>query len=593
MAEKIRFTSILKQLAVLFLACLLITGWVTFSSQLFKTEINVKTLQEETASEIAEEFKIAICEYTSFEWLLDYWYDHSEELDIEYDASYNNGTETREKAKVFLQKYPGLHIKYVMEDDLAAMPEEDRKIYAEIAYSWLLDRINQIKRAHNVDYLFCVITEEPFDKQFFVISAADEGAVRGRNYEEVYTLGTVSEVNESQQKAMANAIKEFNHLADAGNYLDFYSYFDSLDDRQVLIGETFDVTAINGEIRSQTIDDTAQAVLGLLILSALCLLMVYYLVLNPLKKVQESIREYRQTKDSASVMPKLTGINSKNEIGVLTNDVIELTEEIDDYLDKIESITAEKHRIESELDMAKRIQLSMMPNVFPPFPERKEFYLHASVDPAREVGGDFYDYFFIDDDHLCLVIADVSGKGIPAALFMMAAKIIIKNSSMFGGSTSEILARTNELICENNPQDMFVTAWVGILELSTGKLTATNAGHEYPALKRANGKFEIIKSKHSLFIGGMDDAVYTEYELLLEPGDKIFLYTDGLPEANDSDGMMFGMDRMVETLNACCDERPRGILEGITESVNGFVKDAEQFDDLTMMCLEYNGKVTD
>lgn len=590
MTEKIKFTSILKQLSALFLACLLITGWVTYSSQLFKTEINVKTQKEVMAKEIAEEFKIAICEYKSFEWLIDYWYDHSEELDIEYDAAYNIGTETQEKAKTFQEKHPGLHIKYVLEDDLMDMPDEDQKLYAEIAYSWLLDRVNQIKKAHSVDYLFCIITEEPFDRQFFLMSAADEGAVRGRNYEEVYTLGTTSDVNTSQQKAMANAIKDFNHLADAGNYLDFYSYFDSIDEREVLIGETFDITAINEAIKAQTMEDTAQAVLSLLILSGLCLLMVYFLVLSPLKKVQEGIRTYRQTKDSRSVMQDLLGIGSKNEIGALTNDVIELTEEIDNYVDEIETITSEKQRIESELDMARRIQLSMMPNIFPPFPERKEFYLHAYVDPAREVGGDFYDYFFIDDDHLCLVIADVSGKGVPAALFMMAAKIILKSSAMQGKSPAEILAATNRAVCENNPQDMFVTVWLGVLELSTGNLTAVNAGHEYPAVKRADGRFEVIKTKHSLFIGGMDDVTYKEYELNLKPGDKIFVYTDGLPEATDSAGEMLGMDRMTDALNEYLDEKPRPLVEGMRESVNKFVQDAEQFDDITMMCLEYAGK---
>ena len=256
----------------------------------------------------------------------------------------------------------------------------------------------------------------------------------------------------------------------------------------------------------------------------------------------------------------------------------------------LEKLDNEKQRMENELNIAHGIQMGMVPNVFPPFPERKEFYLHAYVDPAREVGGDFYDYFFIDDDHLCLVIADVSGKGVPAALFMMAAKIILKSSAMQGKSPAEILTATNRAICENNPQDMFVTVWLGVLELSTGNLTAVNAGHEYPAVKRADGRFEVIKTKHGLFIGGMDDVTYKEYELDLKPGDKIFVYTDGLPEATDSAGEMFGMDRMTDALNEYLDEKPRPLIEGMRESVNKFVKDAEQFDDITMMCLEYAGK---
>ena len=590
MTEKIRFTSILKQLAALFLAGLILTGWITYSSQLFKTETSVKDQKETIAAEVAEETKLAIMEYEAYKWLFRYWYSHSADLDIEYDAAYNNGTKTVEKVKAFAERHPETHLKYVSEYDLLGMTEEDRKLYAEIAYSWLTDRIDQIKNVHDVDYLFVVMTEEPYDEQFFVLSGAYPGAVRGTDYEEVYTLGVTSTVGQSQQKAMENAIKNRNHLADAGNYMDFYSFLDRAGGTPILVGLTYDLTSINEQIQSETRNDTAAAVLGQLGLSVICMLMVYFLALRPLKTVQANIRRYRETKDGLAVKADLSRVNSKNEIGELTKDIIELTEEIDNYVDEIETITSEKQRIESELDMARRIQLSMMPNLFPPFPERKEFYLHAYVDPAREVGGDFYDYFFIDDDHLCLVIADVSGKGVPAALFMMAAKIILKSSAMQGKSPAEILTATNRAICENNPQDMFVTVWLGVLELSTGNLTAVNAGHEYPAVKRADGRFEVIKTKHSLFIGGMDDVTYKEYELDLKPGDKIFVYTDGLPEATDSAGEMLGMDRMTDALNEYLDEKPRPLIEGMRESVNKFVKDAEQFDDITKMCLEYAGK---
>ena len=590
MTEKIRFTSILKQLAALFLAGLILTGWITYSSQLFKTETSVKDQKETIAAEVAEETKLAIMEYEAYKWLFRYWYSHSADLDIEYDAAYNNGTKTVEKVKAFAERHPETHLKYVSEYDLLGMTEEDRKLYAEIAYSWLTDRIDQIKNVHDVDYLFVVMTEEPYDEQFFVLSGAYPGAVRGTDYEEVYTLGVTSTVGQSQQKAMENAIKNRNHLADAGNYLDFYSFLDRAGGIPILVGLTYDLTSINEQIKSETRNDTAAAVLGQLGLSVICMLMVYFLALRPLKTVQANIRRYRETKDGLAVKADLSRVNSKNEIGELTKDIIELTEEIDNYVDEIETITSEKQRIESELDMARRIQLSMMPNLFPPFPERKEFYLHAYVDPAREVGGDFYDYFFIDDDHLCLVIADVSGKGVPAALFMMAAKIILKSSAMQGKSPAEILTATNRAICENNPQDMFVTVWLGVLELSTGNLTAVNAGHEYPAVKRADGRFEVIKTKHGLFIGGMDDVTYKEYELNLKPGDKIFVYTDGLPKATDSAGEMLGMDRMTDALNEYLDEKPRPLIEGMRESVNKFVKDAEQFDDITMMCLEYAGK---
>lgn len=250
----------------------------------------------------------------------------------------------------------------------------------------------------------------------------------------------------------------------------------------------------------------------------------------------------------------------------------------------------EQERIAEELATAKEIQMSALPHTFPPFPERKEIGLFASMDPARDVGGDFYDYFFIDDDHLCIVIADVSGKGIPGALFMMVSKRIIEDFARPELGVSEILYKANEALCENNQAEMFVTVWLGILELSTGRLTAANAGHEYPAICRKGGRFELYKDKHGLVLGGMQGIRYKEYELLLAPGDKLFVYTDGVPEATAASGEMYGTDRMTEALNRCADGSPEEILVKVKCAVDDFVRGAEQFDDLTMLCLEYKGR---
>ena len=246
-------------------------------------------------------------------------------------------------------------------------------------------------------------------------------------------------------------------------------------------------------------------------------------------------------------------------------------------------------RIESELNLASSIQADMLPNIYPAFPDRPEFDIYATMNPAKEVGGDFYDFFLVDDDHLCMVMADVSGKGVPAALFMMASKIILANNAMMGKSPAQILTDTNAAICSNNREEMFVTVWLGILEISTGKLTAANAGHEYPAIKYANGGFELLKDKHGFVIGGMEGLKYKEYELTLEPGSKIFLYTDGVPEATDSESRMFGTERMLAALNSDGTASPENTLKNIRAAVDGFVKDAEQFDDLTMLCAEYKG----
>ena len=280
-----------------------------------------------------------------------------------------------------------------------------------------------------------------------------------------------------------------------------------------------------------------------------------------------------------------------DEIEILAESFANLSKRAADYIQQITAITAEKERIGTELALATRIQADMLPNIYPAFPERKEFDIYGSMDPAKEVGGDFYNFFLIDEDHLCMIMADVSGKGVPAALFMMASLIILSNNAMIGKNPAQILTDTNAAICNNNREEMFVTVWLGILEISTGKLVAANAGHEYPALKQPNGQFELIKDKHGFVIGGMEGLKYQEYELMLEPGAKLFLYTDGVPEATNSETQQFGTDRMVKALNQDPDSSPRQILKNVRQSVDDFVKEAEQFDDLTMLCLEYNGKV--
>ena len=205
------------------------------------------------------------------------------------------------------------------------------------------------------------------------------------------------------------------------------------------------------------------------------------------------------------------------------------------------------------------------------------------------MGGDFYDFFLVDEDHLCMVIADVSGKGVPAALFMMASKIILASQAKQGKSPAQILTDSNASICSNNREQMFVTVWLGILEISTGRLTAANAGHEFPAIRRPDGSFELYRDKHGLVIGGMDGIRYKEYELQMEPGAKLFLYTDGVPEATNAEMELYGTDRMIDALNEDPMAAPEQILQNVRTAVDAFVQEAEQFDDLTMLCIEYKG----
>ena len=253
------------------------------------------------------------------------------------------------------------------------------------------------------------------------------------------------------------------------------------------------------------------------------------------------------------------------------------------------ALALENERISAELSLAARIQANSLPKEFPPFPQRTEFDIYASMAPAKEVGGDLYDFFLIDDDHLGLVIGDVSGKGVPAALFMMVASTLIRNIAMSGVSPAAALQTVNTQICARNQEEMFVTVWLGVLEISTGMLIAANAGHEYPVLKKANGRFEVVKDRHGFVIGGMEGMRYREYTLQLTPGSKLFVYTDGLTEATNAHEELLGMDRMVAALQSCEDGNPREIIQGLDRAVRQFVGAAPQFDDLTMLCLEYRG----
>ena len=311
-------------------------------------------------------------------------------------------------------------------------------------------------------------------------------------------------------------------------------------------------------------------------------------LIRPVKIITDEATRFAEENHPSD--QKLTKqIHNTDEIGLLAASIDRMEEQVDLYIHNLTKINSERERITAELTLAKRLQEAMLIRDFPPFPERNEFELFAMMDPAREVGGDFYDFFLIDDDHLCLVIADVSGKGIPAALFMMISKTILQSCAMLGRSAGEILTKTNEGISSNNKLNMFVTAWVGILELSSGKLSAASAGHEYPALKRSDGVFALYKDRHGLPIGAMEGVRYKEYELQLEPGDRLFLYTDGVPEATDPEGRMFGTMGMLEALNRNPDAAPEEQLNGVKQAIESFVNGAEQFDDITMLGFAYYG----
>ena len=282
-------------------------------------------------------------------------------------------------------------------------------------------------------------------------------------------------------------------------------------------------------------------------------------------------------------------IHTRDEVELLANAFQKMQEDMISYIRSFMAVTAEKERIGAELNVATQIQADMLPSIFPAFPERSEFDIYAGMTPAKEVGGDFYDFFLVDDDHLALVIADVSGKGVPAALFMVIAKTLLKNAVQMGLSPKAALEKVNNQLCENNEAEMFVTVWLGVYEISSGRLTAANAGHEYPAIRRAGGQFELFKDRHGFVLAGMEGARYREYELELGVGDSLFVYTDGVAEATDGTNTLYGTDRMLAALNRNRGLEPEKLLHQVKADIDRFVGSAPQFDDITMLALQRKG----
>ncbi len=321
----------------------------------------------------------------------------------------------------------------------------------------------------------------------------------------------------------------------------------------------------------------------------ICFMLLFQILLRksvvlPLRLISNEANDFVSKK--VIVSDKLTQIKTRDEIQLLARSVHQMQVDINSYIDEITKISVEKERIGAELNIATNIQASMLPSIFPAFPEQEEFDIYASMTPAKEVGGDFYDFFLVDDDHLALVMADVSGKGVPAALFMVISKTLLKNSAQMKNSPKQVLEMVNNQLCEENEAELFVTVWIGIYEISTGKMICANAGHEYPAIMRNNGKFELYKDKHGFVLAGMENARYREYELQLYKGDKLFVYTDGIPEATNEHSELFGLDRMLEALNRKNNENIETILVNVKEEVDIFVDEAAQFDDITMLGIE-------
>lgn len=307
-------------------------------------------------------------------------------------------------------------------------------------------------------------------------------------------------------------------------------------------------------------------------------------VSQPLRIVESEADSFISSEMKLS--EKLPEITQSDEIGKLAKSVFQMEVNIRDYTDNLTAVTAEKERISTELNLAKGIQAGMLPKLVPKFSGREDFEISALMDPAREVGGDFYDFFFVDNRHLAVVVADVSGKGVPAALYMVIAKTLIKNRTLVGGTPGEILTDVNNQLAENNELLMFVTVFLAILDLETGEIVSANAGHEYPAVRRADGSYELITARHGPAIGAMEGVKYRTNSFAFNEGDSVFLYTDGVTEATSEANELFGNERLVSALNRNPAADPDEVVDNVKTAIGEFVGEAEQFDDITMLAFK-------
>ncbi len=536
----------------------------------------LKTIHDRNDSHMRDVIK-AMEQYQALPWLVDYWIEHAKELSKDMET----------KLPADFEKEYGVRLAAMTVEQAESLPESMQYEYAKICYS-MLDRLYAYAyKEHNLDDLFLIVSS-PGDSAMILFDAE-------KNADGYFRLGEYRDLVE-ERKEWGNYDETVSSMGIPwiwGHYSreDDFGFYDAVD-----YGGKYGTLLLCNSFRRSEVYDHLNFISGfrmkslvLMGLSALVILLfLYFTVIKPMALIERSVKAYHIDKDAPKVRERLSVIRSKNEIGTFAEAFSMLAQEMEGYTERVAGLAREQERVSTELGMAYQIQSSVLPSVFPPFPERDEFDIYADMIPAKEVGGDFYDFLLIGEERLVFLIADVSGKGVPAALFMMSAKKLVDYRAQEGGSPADILSSVNEQLCRDNAACMFVTMWLGILDLKSGELSYANGGHEAPALRR-EGIFSFLDQgeKPDLALGLIPGKEYTDFKTVLSNGDAVFLYTDGVKEATDLQNKLYGPDRLIHALNKISQKTPREILEGISSDIGAFVGEAEQFDDITMLCLDY------
>ena len=559
--------------------------------------------EEEKALEVAENAALLMSSGSNgelTEYLYDYCMTHAEEMDVPTGAD-RSGTERYEE---WLDNHGDVMRTYMTRaislEDFKELDDETQKKYAECWYNIMragIDLVAEHASMENGDSVNILIYDYIDGEAIaFIFTSYSSLGAKALGVTIPFTLEKhprVSEIlNTHEPVSSAERIKNTTdgtvHLY-APTPLIINGHFKGIVAADWLWESSHKrLISRSLEIASRTLVYTLLADIFLMILMSLK-------IIAPIKKLQAQMMDYIENKDSGSVSRALEKLKARgDEIAELSNDFILLSDEIDRYVEEREENAKERAALDTELGIASMIQESALPSEFPAFPERKEFDIYASMTPTLAVGGDFYDFFLLDDDHLALVIADVSDKGIPAALFMMQVKTMINTLALLEGSKvhpTEIFEAINNSLNEQIESMMFVTVWMGILTISTGEMACANAGHKSPVICRSEDRerdgFRLYIKTHSPPLAAFNGVPYNSEDLSLHHGDVLFVYTDGVTEAASADDEFFGEDRLIAALNEVRDGSPEMIIGHVQKCVNDFSSGREQYDDITMLCFKY------
>ena len=528
-----------------------------------------------------------------FAELIDYFKEHQEELCIPFEYPDSAAGYWDEFVKAFVAEFPGKE--YGRDVAFSDLSDETKLLYARYEYlRWLLV-FDATRDAYDLDYVYFVYpVEGKEDTMCYMFDGfKEETIIDGKSCLVVgFNAFQDPEIHKNMWYAW-NEQKDPRHMDILNNeFGNVYSHSSPVIYDGRILGLITTENSV-GYVRNMVLRSVMG--LGVIFVIVLILGMIVFMmvikrsVLNRLFRLGDFVNEYSRDKDIKVANEIRSAEDVQDELGNLATGIADMIDELKEYMDNLQRVTAEREKISAELSVATTIQASMLPRIFPPFPDRTEFDLFASMDPAKEVGGDFYDFFFVDDTHLALVMADVSGKGVPAALFMAISKALIKDRALEVSDPAEVLMNVNNMLCEENEAELFVTVWLGILDISTGEIQFTDAGHEFPVMVHRDSAYELVKAQRKKPpVATIEGIKYQTSTVRMLPGDVLFLYTDGVPEATNASDELYGMERMEEVLAKNSTSRVEDILGEVRKDVDAFVKDAPQFDDLTMLAIRLN-----